>query len=184
MAGTILAAAAAFAATNIDDLFVLMLLFGQATGAAGRRAVVLGQFVGVALLTAVSLVGGLGLGLLPERHLRLLGLVPIALGVRGWLKGGADDEKAGSALSVPAVAALTVANGGDNIGVYLPLFAQMRGEEQAVTLGVFVLLCGLWCFAGSRLAALPGVARAISRHKNWLVPLVLVLLGASILFFE
>ena len=47
-------AAAAFAATNMDDLFVLMLLFGQARGADERRKIVLGQFLGVALLTAVS----------------------------------------------------------------------------------------------------------------------------------
>lgn len=181
MLTTVVTAAAAFAATNIDDLFVLMLLFGQAGRTAGRQKIVLGQYLGIACLTAVSLAGALGLGRLPARYLRLLGLVPVALGIRAWLKRGDTEEAKGGALSVPAVAALTVANGGDNIGVYLPLFAQMNGGEKAVTLVVFALLCGLWCTVGARLASLPAVARAITRHKSWLVPAVLILLGLFIL---
>ena len=174
-------AAAAFAATNVDDLFVLMLLFGQAAHGAERRKIVAGQYVGVALLTAVSLVGALGLGRVPEGYLRLLGLIPLALGIRAWMDRDGGEEAKTGALSVAAVAALTVANGGDNIGVYLPLFTQMDGEQQGITLLVFALLCGLWCFVGSRLAALPAMAQIISRHKGWLVPLVLVLLGVMIL---
>ena len=57
----------------------------------------------------------------------------------------------------------------------------MDREQQGITLLVFALLCGLWCFVGSRLAALPAMAQIISRHKSWLVPLVLVLLGVMIL---
>ena len=181
MLKVVVTAAAAFAATNIDDLFVLMLLFGQAGQAAERRRIVAGQYVGVGLLTATSLAGALGVGLFPEGLLRLLGLVPIALGIRAWLKRDGGEDAENSALSVPGVAALTVANGGDNIGVYLPLLAQMDREEKAAALVIFAFLCGLWCAVGARLAELPVVARAIARHRNWLVPLVLILLGASIL---
>lgn len=181
MLGIFFTAAAAFAATNVDDLFVLMLLFGQAQSGADRRRITAGQYVGVALLTAVSLAGAWGLGRIPAQYLRLLGLVPIALGIRAWLQRGGPDETAGSALSVLAVAALTVSGGGDNIGVYLPMFTGMNGGEQGITLLVFALLCGLWCLLGSRLAALPAVGKAIARHKGWLVPLVFLLIGLSIL---
>lgn len=181
MLAAVVTAAAAFAATNVDDLFVLMLLFGQARSGADRRRIVAGQYVGVALLTAVSLAGAWGLGQIPDRYVRLLGLVPIALGVREWLKRGAGEETPDSALSIFAVAALTAANGGDNIGVYLPLFTRMSGEGQGITLLVFALLCGLWCLLGSRLAALPAVEKIITRHKGWLVPLVFLLLGMFIL---
>ena len=181
MLSSVVTAAAAFAATNVDDLFVLMLLLGQAGNSPQRRKIVLGQYLGVALLTAASLAGAWGLGQVPARYLRLLGLIPLALGIRSWLKREDGGETTGSFRSVSAVAALTVANGGDNIGVYLPLFTQMDGEQQGITLLVFALLCGLWCFVGSRLAALPAMAQIISRHKGWLVPLVLVLLGVMIL---
>lgn len=174
-------AAAAFAATNVDDLFVLMLLFGQAGSSPQRRKIVAGQYLGVAFLTAVSLAGAAGLGMVAGTWLRLLGLIPLALGIRAWLRRNEEEQTRKTALSTMAVAALTVANGGDNIGVYLPLFTRMDGGAIGVTLLVFALLCGLWCFAGSRLAALPAVARAIARHKSWLVPLVLVLLGVMIL---
>lgn len=181
MLKTVVTAAAAFAATNIDDLFVLMLLFGQARRGVERRRIVAGQYMGVGLLTAISFAGALGVGLFPAGLLRLLGLVPMALGVRAWLKRDDGEDAKNSTLSVLGVAALTVANGGDNIGVYLPLLAQMDGGEKAVTLVVFALLCGLWCAVGARLAELPAVARVIARHKSWLVPAVLILLGASIL---
>lgn len=175
------AAAAAFAATNVDDLFVLMLLFGQAANGPERRKIVLGQYLGAALLTAVSLAGALGVGLFPAGLLRLLGLVPMVLGIRAWLKRDGEETTENSALSVLGVSALTVANGGDNIGVYLPLLARMDGGEKTAVVAVFALLCGLWCALGSRLAVLPAVAKTISRHKGWLVPAVLVLLGVSIL---
>ena len=174
-------AAVAFAATNVDDLFVLMLLFGQAINGADRWKIIAGQYVGVAFLTAVSLMGALGLGRIPAGYLRLLGLIPLALGVRAWKGQNGGEETKTGALSVMAVAALTVANGGDNIGVYLPLFIGMNRGETAVTVVTFALLCGLWCLLGSRLASLPGLRQLLQRHKGWLVPVVFILLGVSIL---
>lgn len=181
MLENVVTAAAAFAATNVDDLFVLMLLFGQAENRPERRKIVLGQYLGIAVLTAVSLVGAAGLGLIAESRLRLLGLVPLALGIRAWLNRNREETTAVSALSVPAVAALTVSGGGDNIGVYLPLLARMDAGGKAAAVVVFALLCGLWCALGSRLAVLPVVEKIISRHKGWLVPAVFLLIGLSIL---
>ena len=176
----LLASVAAFAATNLDDLLVLMLLFGQAEDRLSRGKICLGQLLGIGVLTLASVAAALGLRMVPGQYVRLLGAVPILLGVRAWLDRDGEAESA-SAAGVLSTALLTVANGGDNIGVYLPLFAQMRGGERTVTLLVFALLCGLWCAVSRRLAALPAVAQIISRHKSWLVPLVLVLLGLCIL---
>ena len=174
-------AAAAFAATNVDDLFVLMLLFGQAAHGADRRKIVAGQYVGVALLTAVSLVGALGLGRVPEGYLRLLGLIPLALGIRTWMDRDGGAETKTGALSVAAVAALTVANGGDNLGVYIPLFAGKPWAQLAGIAAVFGVMTGLWCLLSTKLASLPRVQQSIRRWKGILVPAVLILLGVSIL---
>lgn len=174
------ASAAAFAATNIDDIFILMMLFAQC-GKDDRGAVVAGQYLGMGLLTAVSMLGAVGLGQVPETWLRLLGLVPIALGVRAWVKRNLPEEDAPSAVGMLSTAGLTVANGADNIGVYIPLFTGFDGRQTALCAGVFAAMTLLWCLLGARLADLPRVAEAIRKYKGILVPAVLILLGLSIL---
>lgn len=79
------------------------------------------------------------------------------------------------------MAGLTLANGADNVGVYLPLFAQSGGLELAVTLLTFAVglaLLGLLAWVCSRT---PGLASLLGRLGDTLVPLVLIVLGSAIL---
>lgn len=46
------------------------------------------------------------------------------------------------------VAAVTFANGGDNIGVYVPVFATAGVGGMSVYAVVFLVLVALWYFAG------------------------------------
>ncbi len=180
MHGVLWTGIAAFAATNLDDLLLLCLLFGQAGTSADRRRIALGQVLGLTVLTVVSLLGGLGLGQLPAGILRLLGLVPIALGLR-MLFGKTEERSAGLSLSVRGVAALAVANGGDNLGLYLPLFAQRTPGGCLLTAAIFLLMAGLWCLLGAFLAKLPPLERFLRRWGGKMVPAVFLLLGVSIL---
>ena len=179
-----ISAALSFAATNLDDILLLMLLFSAAKSAAHRRRIALGQFLGIGILTAAALLGGVGLSLLPDAVLRLLGLVPMYLGVRMLLQRRDADAPAaipagaGSALSV---ALLTVANGGDNLGVYLPLFAGYTLAQSLLTVVIFGALTGLWCLLAQGLISLPGLGETLRRRGSVLVPWVLILLGLYIL---
>lgn len=183
----LLTAALSFAATNLDDIFILMLLFSGARDARHHRRIVLGQFLGMGVLTLGSLLGAAGLGLLPDLYLRLLGLVPFGLGLRAWLRRNkAETEDAVSTATDGAVlstALLTIANGGDNLGVYLPLFAGYTLWQSGLVVLVFGLMTGLWCLLGSSLARLPKLQALLHRYSGVLVPWVLMLLGLSILLF-
>lgn len=181
MFGTFWAAAAAFTATNLDDLFVLMLLFGQAENTGGRMRITAGQYLGIFTLTAVSMAAALGLGHIPPQYLRLLGLVPVALGIRAWVQREREEEDEGRGVGVLATAALTVANGGDNLGVYIPLFAGKPLAQLVGIAAVFGVMTGLWCLLSTKLASLPRVQQSIRRWKDILVPAVFILLGVSIL---
>ena len=81
--GLIGKAAGMFAVTNVDDLVLLAVFFGQ--GKAAR--VVAGQFVGFAAILAASVAGALGAGLLPDGMVRWLGVVPLLLCVRPGRRG-------------------------------------------------------------------------------------------------
>ena len=102
------------------------------------------------------------------------------LGLRAW-KNREEGEDPTSAVGVLSTALLTIANGGDNLGVYIPLFAGYTAGTLAATAAVFALLCGLWCLLGVKLTLLPRVQAIIGRWKGVLVPVVLILLGFSII---
>jgi cadmium resistance protein CadD (predicted permease) len=179
-----------FAVTNIDDILILALFFGQAAraGRAGAARVVAGQYLGFLAILAAAVVGALGTGLLPESAIPYLGLLPLLLGVRaGWTswreRHDDDSEQPGKpgGPGVLQVAAVTLANGGDNIGVYVPVFAVSGAAGMTVYVLVFLIGVGVWCAAGRFFATRPAIAKALSRWGHVLLPVVLIGIGALIL---
>ncbi|MBQ9747881.1 MAG: cadmium resistance transporter [Clostridia bacterium] len=187
MTDAIITGLAAFVGTNIDDLFLNAVFYAEADTPRKKRHILLGKYLGIGLLILVSLLGAWGLTLVPEKLLGLLGLIPIALGVRAivsTIKGQSDEQtptaqRAGGLLA--RVILITVANGADNLGVYIPLFTGFNRHELLICLAVFALMIALWCLAGSRLSALPLLHRLLSRYRHVIVPVVYVSLGLTIL---
>jgi cadmium resistance protein CadD (predicted permease) len=181
-----------FAVTNVDDIVVLSLFFGQGTGHRGAaRRVVAGQYLGFAAILVVAGAAALGATFLPAAVVPYLGLLPLALGVRaGWRawterrRGAGGDGGTELRQGPPTtleVAAVTFANGGDNIGVYVPVFATVGVTGMTVYATVFLILVGVWCAGGRYFATRPVVARALRRWGHILLPLVLITIGLLIL---
>jgi cadmium resistance protein CadD (predicted permease) len=84
-------------------------------------------------------------------------------------------------LKALEVAAVTFANGGDNVGVYVPVFATAGAGGMSVYVIVFLALVAVWCLAGRYFATRPLIAKALSRWGHILLPLVLTALGLLIL---
>jgi cadmium resistance protein CadD (predicted permease) len=173
-----------FAATNVDDILVLLAFFSDSSFCV--REVVLGQYLGIAALTAFSIALSLTALVVPRAYVGLLGLAPLGIGAWQLFHRASEAESedkmlSSSRASVLAVAAATVANGGDNLGVYVPLFATRHPWEVGVLVVVFLLMTGVWC----------GVARWLIRHRTLghpirtcgrtLLPWVLIALGVYIL---
>jgi len=191
---TIGQAIGAFAFTNIDDVVVLAVFFGQARGHRGANLRIIGgQYLGFMALLAVSLGGAIvGTALLPTTALPYLGLLPIALGFwAGWTtwrerRRGRDegvDAVAASAQSMRVwrVAVVAFANGGDNIGVYVPIFAIATVRTISVFTAVFFIGVAIWCIAARYFASHPIIARALSRWGHIVLPLALIVIGVVIL---
>ena len=70
----------AFVATNIDDLFILIVFFAKRNFPPSQ--IVLGQFVGMGLLLGASLFASLIALVIPPNLLGLIGLFPIAIVTR------------------------------------------------------------------------------------------------------
>jgi cadmium resistance protein CadD (predicted permease) len=93
----------------------------------------------------VSLAAGRGLTLVPQHWIWLLGLLPLGLGtrklviaIRARRSGG---QAAAAASGLPGVIAITIANGGDNLAAYTPVFATISVGATAVTIAVFAAGC-------------------------------------------
>ncbi|MFG1990644.1 cadmium resistance transporter [Actinoplanes sp. NPDC048988] len=178
-----------FAVTNIDDILILALFFAQGAGRRHlTRTIAIGQYLGFAGILAVAVAAGFGATFLPESVLPYLGLLPIALGVKAgvqaWRHRGDGEESEGSPGGGPRsleVAAVTFANGGDNIGVYVPVFATAGAAGMTVYVLVFLVLVAVWVAAGRFFATRPVIARALSRWGHVVLPLVLIGLGLWIL---
>lgn len=181
MLATIVAAVVSFAATNIDDILLLTFFFGQ--GIPGWR-VVAGQYLGFSALVVISLVGYFARFAVPEAWIGLLGLVPIIIGalkLRGLRANEEPEIRALSASSTLLIAATTFSNGGDNIGIYVPLFASTNLSGLILTITIFLLLLAVWCIAGYFFGRLPIVRQLCERHGHVLVPFALIGLGIYIL---
>jgi cadmium resistance protein CadD (predicted permease) len=187
----VITAGGAFMATNVDDIVVLTLLFSRLPHRGRALPLMVGQVLGF------SLLGVFGRQTLPHGSLALLGLLPIALGVRRWQQAGGiaiapppavDDSPSGSGLTGAGplaeglgMAGLTLANGSDNIGVYLPLFAQADRATVTVTLVTFAAALALWMALAWSLTRAPALAPLLQRYGSALVPAVLIGLGLLIL---
>jgi len=184
----------AFTATNLDDIVILLLFFSQVNAAFRQRHIIAGQYLGFAALVFASLPGFFGRLIFPPEWIGMLGILPIAIGIGRLLNADTDDsEEAESEQSEPSafssflspqtysVAAVTVANGSDNISIYVPLFASSTLENLVVILGVFFTLVGVWCYAAYRLIQMRAIADSLTRYGNHLVPFVLIGLGVAIL---
>ncbi|MEU8112048.1 cadmium resistance transporter [Micromonospora sp. NPDC048947] len=176
------AAAVVFAATDVDDIVILTLFFvaARTTGRPRTWQIVAGQYLGIGALALASAVIAGGLLVVPDPWTGLLGLLPIALGVRA-LRSSGDDETPAVVTGALGVAGVTIANGADNVAVYVPVFRALGVADSAVFLLVFVLLIGLWCAVGAWLGGHRRVVRLVERAGAWLVPTIFIAIGLVIL---
>jgi len=179
----------AFVSTNIDDIFILMLFFANKQYKRGQ--IVLGQYLGIAALIAISFVGSI-IGLLfDQKYVGLLGLIPIYFGIRGIIyhfkkkKGNLKENvsiNASSSNKIFSIAAITFANGGDNIGIYIPLFTTLLLPQKIIMIIIFLIMVVIWCLAAWFLCRHSIIAKSINKYGHVITPIILIILGIYILY--
>ena len=182
---------AAFVSTNIDYLFILMVFFS--TPRFPSLQIVLGQYIGMGSLLSVSIAGSLIALVLPRNLIGLIGLLPIAIGIKELLelykKGSEEDyEKVTEKLQTKKIQLplLTVAavtfSGGEEIGVYTALFATNNEAAAIITLiSVVMVLTALWCFLAYYFVKHSFLADLFRRIGSRVLPVVLIGLGLYII---
>jgi cadmium resistance transport/sequestration family protein len=181
----------AFIGTNIDDIFINTLFFAQADTKRKIKATVIGIYLGIGSLVLISMFGAYVLQAIPERYIGFLGLIPILLGIKEWVvyiwektNVDVDEIEENSYVTkgiLGSVALVTIANGADNIGVYVPLFTSYNFIQLIIIVMVFALMTALWCVLSKKISDLPRIRSFLLKYKHIMVPIVLISLGIYII---
>jgi cadmium resistance protein CadD (predicted permease) len=191
-------------ATTFDDNLYLTAFFGKVNRSFRPKHIIIGEFLGFTTLVCASLPGFFGGLLIPSTWIGLLGLLPIAIGISNLisreeegetvqavsveLKSHVKSERQNKSLLATIrdpqtyrVSAVTIANGGNNIGIYVPLFASSNLPSLSVILCVCYFSIGVWCFLSYNLTRNPLMTPVLTRFGRKVFPFVLIYLGLSIL---
>lgn len=178
-----------FLATNIDDIIVLSLFFARGAGKKGTTfRILLGQYLGFLGILAAAVLMTFGAdALLPPQAIPYFGFIPLFLGIwsawQAWQSttDDDDDDDAGKKIGALTVAGVTFANGGDNIGIYVPVFLNVGTAAVIVYCIVFLVLVAGLVLLAKFVATRPLIAETLERWEDVLFPLVLIGLGIFIL---
>jgi cadmium resistance protein CadD (predicted permease) len=127
------------------------------------------------LLIAISALGSL-IALVPTYSIGLLGIIPIAIRIKNLIEirkkdkspssQVVQDKKNKSYLSIIAVVAVTFSNGGDNIGIYVPLFSKYNTVSQITALAAIFFAMTAFCCIATYFVNHPLVASRIRHTGN------------------
>ena len=197
----------AFTVTNIDDMMILLLLFSQIDSNFRKRHIFIGQYLGFFAIIMLSLPGFFG-GLFIQREwLGLLGIIPIAIGMKQLINQQIETTESTEVQTVNPdfpqllhpnpvfsfflsilhpntyqVAAITIANSGDNISVYIPLFAGQDFVSLGIIIAVFLAMVGVGCGIAYLLTSQVTIGYILSRYGRAMIPFILMSLGLFIMY--
>lgn len=193
MGQTIISAIGVYISTSIDYLIVLIILFAQLSQNKQKWHIYAGQYLGTGLLVGVSLVAAYVVNFVPEAWMvGLLGLIPIYLGIRFAIVGEGEEEEEEETIErleqskanqlFWTVTLLTIASGGDNLGIYIPYFASLDWAQTLVALLVFAIGVIIFCKLSQVLSSIPLISETIEKYERIIVPLVFIPLGLYIMY--
>lgn len=193
MGQTIISAIGVYISTSIDYLIILIILFAQLSQNKQKLHIYAGQYLGTGLLVGASLVAAYVVNFVPEEWMvGLLGLIPIYLGIRFAIVGEDAEEEEEEIIErleqskanqlFWTVTLLTIASGGDNLGIYIPYFASLDWSQTLVALLVFVIGIIIFCEISRVLSSIPLIFETIEKYERIIVPLVFILLGLYIMY--
>ncbi|GHN43803.1 CadD family cadmium resistance transporter [Lactobacillus delbrueckii] len=193
MGQTIISAIGVYISTSIDYLIVLIILFAQISQNKQKWHIYAGQYLGTGLLVGVSLVAAYVVNFVPEAWMvGLLGLIPIYLGIRFAIVGEGEEEEEEEIIErleqskatqlFWTVTLLTIASGGDNLGIYIPYFASLDWAQTLVALLVFAIGVIIFCELSRVLSSIPLISETIEKYERIIVPSVFIPLGLYIMY--
>jgi cadmium resistance protein CadD (predicted permease) len=179
-------AAGAFMATNLDNLVLMIGLFGRYSDL--RHEVLFGYLAGMLIIGAVTFYVGKLAGYAPVQYLGLLGIVPVLIGLTEIVrlfrnKGVVHDPVVPGAGSTAVVATLLaqLGNSTDTIITYSVLFSDANDLADYLVVLSFAGMASLLALMAYLALRHPWLSRPVQLYGHYITPLILITVGMYVL---
>lgn len=172
---------ATYAATNIDNL---LLLIGLVVSGVDRQKLLLGFMGGMLLILLISAGIGLVSMVMPVQYIGFLGGIPLLVGLHmiyGLIRQQHSKESQLSSVSIGSVITLQLSNGVDTILVFAPLFADSMAQVDYSISIAFLMAAIIWFLIATTVGQHARKIETLARYGAWLAPGVMIVLGLYIL---
>jgi len=186
----IVTAVFSYIGTTTDYFVVLLLLFGKYQSRKETKPVIIGAYIGNALLVLVSLAIALLLQQVPaEWLLGLLGLIPIYMGIKSYLSDEDEGDEIEERLNniqptsiLKDVILITFAAcGADNMALYIPYFTTVSVTTLPIIFAIFIVILTVVIYSAYKFVSVPMVKRFFDRQGDLIQMIVYVVLGLYVL---
>ena len=176
--GVVIVASLAFLGTMVDNFFAFSAQLVLTEPSRYRRV---SWAQGAAMSVLVIIAAGVGtlLDVIPVRWIGLLCVAPFGFAIHAWRHRESPHEQFRRGAITTFL--VTLALGGDNVAVWIPLFRAAGLRHGAIALATFVVWDLLFLFGARKLATHPKVVEWGRSHMPGLMPYIYVLLGVLIL---
>jgi len=175
----------AFLATNLDNL---ALLIGLSVRYPDRR-----DHVAIGYLAAMLVVGGIAAAIgkaadaVPVHYLGLLGIVPVAIGLKGLFElfKGAESPGKSRANGDGSVIALTLAtqlgNGTDTVLTFSVLVADANDKADILIGAAFACMVAMFAISANVVTRHASLLHQVEHYSRRVMPFVLIAVGLFVL---
>lgn len=183
-----------FLSTNIDDVLLLTMWFSTRKRKSERKNVFIGQFLGFSTIIVLSLIGSYTTKFFLQPLIGLLGFIPIVIGIKELINIKNNSKKDESSIKESAsntlsswsdilnISILTFANGGDNIGIYIPSFTILTSHELILLILIFYVMLFFLCFLTLSMVKVSKLSWFIEKYIVKIIPYILILIGLLVLY--
>jgi len=177
-----------FISTNIDE-FILGFLLITKPGMT-QRDWFIGKYISIIVILALSSLGIFLLLIIPIEWIGILGFIPLFIGIKTLFSRKSKENKITEnqiyiknsyfSSNILIVASLNIASGGDNIGLYIPFFANSSFWEIVLIIIIFLVLTYVWCIIPYKIINSPQVQEKIVNWGKKTFPWLMIVLGLYI----
>jgi cadmium resistance protein CadD (predicted permease) len=83
-----------------------------------------------------------------------------------------------------AISLITIANGGDNIGIYAPLFGTLSLFNLILIIGIFIIMTAIWLLISYKISNMKIIKNKIKKYQEKIIPWILIGLGIYIIIIS
>ncbi|MBD9365596.1 cadmium resistance transporter [Leuconostoc mesenteroides] len=187
----IVTAVFSYIGTTTDYFVVLLILFGKYQSQKETKPVIIGAYIGNALLVLISLAVAIVLQKVPEEWLLgLIGLIPVYMGIKSYFSNEDEGDEIEERLNniqpkniLKNVILITFAAcGADNTALYIPYFTTVPVATLPIIFAIFIVILTMVIYLAYKFVSVPMVKTFFDRQGDLIQMIVYVALGLYVLF--